>query len=109
MGVVSDKCNNIGQCVWNGLKEFCGISAREYVWGGTGDEFCEETKGNHWADNEDIITMELDCHSSQITFKIKDKIFYGPMQLPKRDAWYPAVACEYAAFEGSVTFIQVTE
>ena len=42
---------------------------------------------------EDFVTIELDCGLSQIVFKRSDTeiILYGPVQLPERECWYPAV------------------
>ena len=105
MGVVSNKCDNIGECAWGGLSDLWAISAKQKVWKGTRINF-PETSSDHRAQVGDIITMELDCLLSQLTFKIGDKLLYGPMQLPPRDAWYPAFHVQYCSRKASVTIIQ---
>ena len=39
----------------------------------------------------DVVTVVLDCSLLEISFEKDDKIIHGPMILPKRDIWYPAI------------------
>ena len=106
-GVVSDECDNIGECAWGGLIDFYGISAcSRLVWRGQpniipdGDPMHKTTIAIN-----DVITMELDCKLSQLSFKNGEKEIYGPLQLPERKAWYPAVHFAFGEDKTSATFI----
>ena len=109
-GVVSDECNNIGECAWGGLKDFYAISCEDagYVWKGTTRDMPDgDPEHNTNITKKDTLTMELDCKSSQLTFKIGNKTIYGPMTLPAKKAWYPAVHLCWSEDGTSATFIKM--
>ena len=110
-GVVSDECDNIGKCAWGGLQDFYAISAHEgIVWKGTAMDIPDESLSTPWssASKNDIITMELDCQSSELRFKIGDIQIDDTLQLPPRTAWYiTAVHLSFGCRGVSVTFIKM--
>ena len=97
---------NIGECVWNGLQDFYGISACDRVWRGTNHQVPDRDK--EFTENikkGDIVTVELNCKSSELIFKKGDKKLYGPMKLPQRKAWYPAFHLGFSSTKSSVKIV----
>eukprot|EP01083_Nonionella_stella_P171675 586878_1 len=106
-GVVSDKCDNIGKCPWGGLIDAYGISATNYIWAGTTHSFNEDIKHKARIQRKQIVQMELDCVLSQLVFKRDGNVIYGPIELPQRKAWYPAITFGFPTWKLSATFIPV--
>eukprot|EP01084_Bolivina_argentea_P220850 374201_1 len=92
IGVVSNKCNNYGTCAWGSLVDSYGISGSPpYAYLGTSNEMLKDPKYKcARLPSGQIVTVELNCVSSIITFKLKDKIIYT-LNLPKRESWVPTV------------------
>eukprot|EP00484_Ammonia_sp_Unknown_P025959 CAMPEP_0197043782 /NCGR_PEP_ID=MMETSP1384-20130603/19979_1 /TAXON_ID=29189 /ORGANISM="Ammonia sp." /LENGTH=227 /DNA_ID=CAMNT_0042475133 /DNA_START=28 /DNA_END=707 /DNA_ORIENTATION=- len=106
IGVVSDRCDNIGRAPWGSLIDCYGISGvAPYVYLGTSDKFQKDTKFETTLINKQIVIIELDCDAEEITFKLEEdqsneseRVIYGPLKLPKRDAWYPAVSLTFGKY-----------
>ena len=107
IGVVSNRCRNIGACAWGGLQDFWGISAYGRVWRAEKSIPNTDRTFTEKAHKDEIITAELDCGLSEISFRIEDKQLYGPMKLPPREAWYPAIQIAFSARKTSVIFIEM--
>eukprot|EP01084_Bolivina_argentea_P091911 165414_1 len=91
IGVVSNKCNNYGTFPWNSLVDSYGISGSPpNVYLGTSSKALNDQKYKSQLQSGQIVTVELNCVSSIITFKLKDKIIYS-INLPKRKSWFPTV------------------
>ena len=89
VGVVSDKCNNIGTHITSELIDPYGVSASDEYRGTTFDYPVRDTFSE--LIRPDVpIRMELDTELSTITFKQDNKSLHT-MHLPERDAWYPMV------------------
>eukprot|EP01084_Bolivina_argentea_P003774 7106_1 len=75
IGVVSNKCNNCGSCVWGSLVDSYGIHGKPpRVYLGTSDKILKDPKYKcTQLQSGQIVTVELNCVSSIITFKLKDK------------------------------------
>ena len=73
IGVVSNECNNIGVFALNKLQDFYAISAcAGFIWMGTKNSSnMNERRKTKSITVDDIVTVELDCKLSEITFKIK--------------------------------------
>ena len=107
-GVVSDKCNNIGQAPWGGLIDCYGISATAgHVWKGTTLSFTKDSKHTTSILSDQIVTLKLDCQLSRLSLYINDEIIYEPITLPERDAWYPAISLSFPTHEYIVTLLQI--
>ena len=105
-GVVSDECNNIGQAPWGGLVDVYGMGlGGKVVWKGTGNDFGYDDENKANIGQGEVVTIELDCHLSELVFKLKDDIIYGPMKLPQRKAWYPAIALGFSKYKYIVKMI----
>ena len=110
IGVVSDRCDNIGKCAWSGLIDFYGISSRRLVWRGDSKiPKRDQTYRGCFAIGQ-IITIELDCKEAEIAFKIEstDQELYR-LKLPPRKAWFPAVHFAFPDLKTSVTLIRDEE
>ena len=106
IGVVSNKCDNIGWAPWGNLIDCYGISGRRhYVYLGTKGNFQKDDKYETTIAVDQIVTIELDCDLHEILFKLKDKLIYGPIKLPKRQSWYPAVSLTLGNFNYRCNFI----
>ena len=106
-GVVSNECDNIGRAPWGGLVDFYGISAAgKKVWHGTTFKFVEDEKHTTVIEKGQTVCMELDCSLSRIVWKSDGKIIYGPMNLPERDAWYPAISVGFPTWKYNVILIK---
>ena len=91
IGVVSDKCDNIGVDVIDGLIDIHGISlCNGYVWEGTYHDYPEGHAFDYEIESGMVIRCELDCKLSAITFKHEEETIHC-VKLPERKAWYPAV------------------
>ena len=92
-GVVSDECTNIGHAPCGGLIDFYGISGvAPDISKGTNYGFMEDENYKTDIMSKQIVTIEIDCISSKITFKSNEKVIYGPFVLPKKRCWYPTVS-----------------
>ena len=110
LGVVSNECDNIGDCVWGELVDFYRISAESgHIWTGTSHKF-PDNNGNHsiCIKAGGYCQDRFRFNSSELTFKMSDEIIHGPMKLPAKDAWYPAVHFGYDEDGTSATLIQMT-
>merc|ERR1712173_126031 len=95
-GVVSDQCQNIGTPAYEGLVDFYGIGAGDFVWDlGTSYKFPssnERYKAKAGGfDLGDLLRMELNQQSSELVF-LRDGKELWTLQLPSRKAWYPCIA-----------------
>ena len=93
VGVVSDRCKNIGTSLVSGLSDVYAMSTKSGFKG---------TSNNFIASFDNFIAMyalepnvpirlELDCRArSTLTFKQKSKTIHT-IFLPQRKAWYPMV------------------
>merc|ERR1711971_1321803 len=105
IGVVSDRCDNIGKPPWDGLIDCYGISGSgPYVYSGTATDFVQDETYQRTLECDEEVTVELDCDSESLSFKINDEIIYGPLKLPQRDAWYPAVSLTLGRFQYTCKF-----
>ena len=100
IGVVSNKCGNIGAAPWSSLVDCYGISGKKsYVYLGTSDNFATDTKYKTNLKRTDIVTIELDCKLHELSFKLKEvELIYGPIKIPLREAWYSAVSLHMAKY-----------
>eukprot|EP01084_Bolivina_argentea_P003773 7101_1 len=75
IGVVSNKCKNYGSCGWSSLVDSYGIRGDPpHVYLGTSNEILNDPKYKcARLQSGQIVTVELNCVSSIITFKLKDK------------------------------------
>ena len=105
-GVVSNKCYNIGRAPWGNLIDCYGISGRKpYVFLGTKQELQKDDKFETTIVVDQVVTIELDCHLHEMLFKLEDEIIYGPIKLPKRESWYPAVSLTFEDYQYRCKFI----
>ena len=103
--VVSDKCDNIGKCPWSNLIDLYALSCDGgNVWNGTTSSFQSDPTHTARIKMGDIITMELDCKQSTLSYKLGDNEFFKQI-LPPRQAWYPAVALGFYEWSASAKFI----
>ena len=109
IGVVSDKCDNIGVDCIRGLKDLAGISLKTgRVWNGTYRDYPSNGTFKQKIHPDVPIRCELDCKSSTITFRQNDQFIYS-INLPKRDAWYPMVHGGFDSYGYVFTFAPITD
>ena len=109
-GVVSDKCTNIGATAWGGLIDLYGISCSgKNVWKGTSHDFKKDDAISAEIKKNELVTIELDCKLSTLTFRKNNATIYGPMELPERDAWFPAVGLGFGSWGAQAKFVKMTD
>eukprot|EP01084_Bolivina_argentea_P318953 553233_1 len=109
IGVVSDKCDNIGRCPWGGLIDCFGISASTHLWLGTTNNFTPDKTRKKDIINKEIVRIELDIELSELAFKIDDEMLSDPIKLPNREAWYPVISLSFPTRKMNAKFIPVQE
>lgn len=117
-GVVSNKCNNIGNAVFSGLIDFYGLGCSKLVWdSGTTKSSKDFPKikqsyvakvGSKGISCGEIIKIGLYQRSSKLVFLREEKELWT-IQLPERTAWYPCIALGCGKFNYYVKLVPLSE